>query len=96
MAQYPAGQLKLIIASMKVKSDRTDEAALHEWRPFAEQGDAYAQTGLGSLYDDGRGVPQDYNQARQWYEKAAAHGYALAEAGLGRLYLFGKGGSPRL
>jgi len=29
---------------------------------------------LGNLYLNGRGVPQDYELARQWYEKAAAIG----------------------
>ena len=34
-------------------------AALQEWRPLAEQGDAYAQYNLGWIYDSGRGVPQE-------------------------------------
>ena len=30
--------------------------ALHEWRPMAKQGDAYAQYSLGLLYHDGHGM----------------------------------------
>ena len=32
----------------------------------------------GWSYDYGQGVAQDYGQARQWYEKAAAAGHAGA------------------
>ncbi len=65
--------------------------ALREWRPLAEQGDADAQYNLGLMYDKGYGVPQDYVQARQWYEKAAAQGLADAQVGLGMLYRKGQG-----
>ena len=33
-----------------------------------------AMVNLGELYERGLGGAQDYKQARQWYEKAAAHG----------------------
>ena len=33
---------------------------------------------LGVLYDNGRGVAQDYAKAREWYEKAADKGDADA------------------
>lgn len=32
------------------------KAALEEWRPLAEQGDAKAQYNLGVMYDNGEGV----------------------------------------
>jgi TPR repeat protein len=65
--------------------------ALREWRPLAEQGDALAQYNLGVLYRNGRGVPQDDVQARQWYAKAAAQGQAKAQYNLGTLYFNGDG-----
>lgn len=43
-------------------------------RPFAEQGQAWAQFGLGTMYEDGKGVPKDDKQAEDWYRKAAAQG----------------------
>ena len=44
----------------KEASDRGDyEAALREWRPLAEQGDAVAQHNLGFMYLNGQGVAQD-------------------------------------
>ncbi|MDZ4733241.1 MAG: tetratricopeptide repeat protein [Nitrospirota bacterium] len=57
----------------------------------ATQGVAEAQTNLGMLYANGHGVPQDYSQARQWYEKAAAQGHALAQNNLAELYYAGLG-----
>jgi TPR repeat protein len=57
----------------------------------AAQGVAEAQTNLGLLYYDGRGVPRDYTKARGWFEKAAAQGHADAQYNLGMLYDFEKG-----
>ena len=46
---------------------------------------------LGILYNQGRGVRQDYHKAREWYEKAAAQGFATAQLNLGTLYNHGRG-----
>lgn len=47
------------------------------FKPFAElaQGDAIAQQRIGQMYYEGKGVPQDYNQAVFWYSKSYKHGY---------------------
>ena len=58
----------------------------------ANQGIAEAQNGLGELYAKGKGMPQDYVQARQWYEKAAAQGHPMAQNNLAELYFAGLGG----
>ena len=57
----------------------------------AEQGNADAQFNLGVMYDNGRGVRQDYAQAVQWYRKAAEQGYADAQYNLGVMYAQGQG-----
>jgi TPR repeat protein len=57
----------------------------------AELGDAEAQTGLGFLYYDGEGVPQDYKKAFEWLSKAAEQGNALAQYTLGVMYYEGFG-----
>jgi len=57
----------------------------------SEQDSAAAQTNRGLQYYNGQGVPQDYVQARQWYEKAAAQGNASAQNNLGVLYAEGQG-----
>ena len=40
---------------------------------------------LGLLYERGQGLPQDYDGAREWYEKAAAKGDESAKKALERL-----------
>jgi TPR repeat protein len=37
----------------------------------AEQGYAPAQNNLGLEYEDGRAVPQDYDEAVKWFRKSA-------------------------
>src|SRR5271166_5233830 len=41
--------------------------AMRLLRPLAERADARAQTDLGLMYDNGRGVLKDYGQALAWY-----------------------------
>jgi cell division septation protein DedD len=65
-------------------------AAVAEWRPLADQGDADAQFNLGQAYKLGRGVPMDLRIAQGWYEKAARQGHGQAQAILG-LVLFQSG-----
>ena len=52
--------------------------ALHFLRDAANEGDANAMDNLGSIYDSGeaekQGFAQDFAQAREWYERAAACG----------------------
>ena len=72
--------------------DRGDLAlAARLLRPLAEQGNAGAQTMLGSMYSEGQGVPQDNQEALKWYRKAAEQGYALAQFNLGVMYGSGRG-----
>ena len=64
---------------------------LQQLKTLAAQGSAWAQSQLGQLYANGRGMPQDYATARGWYEKAAVQGHAWAQAQLGQLYANGRG-----
>jgi TPR repeat protein len=65
--------------------------AAKEWRPLAEKGDAPSQFNLGLLYVDGHGVPQDFGQAVNWFERSAKQDYAKAQLNLGAMYGGGKG-----
>lgn len=67
------------------------EMALALWGPLGENGNAAAQHGLGTLYDAGRGVPQDYRQATSWFRLAAEQGHAAAQFSLGNAYAQGHG-----
>ena len=72
---------------MKLKNTTT----LKEWQKAADQGDASAQCNLGTMYENGTGVLQDYKQAVKWYQKAADQGDAGAQFNLGEMYRTGKG-----
>ncbi|MBX3302652.1 MAG: sel1 repeat family protein [Nitrospira sp.] len=57
----------------------------------AEAGDPGAQNQLGVFYSEGRGVPQNYLEAKDWFKKAADQGHADAQVNLGTLYSLGQG-----
>ncbi len=69
-------------------------AAMAEWAPMAEAGDAHAEYNLGLLYASGKGAPQDYAKAAKWYRKAAEQGVAAAQYNLGVMYANGQGVQP--
>jgi len=52
----------------------------------ASLGQARAQTYLGYMYANGRGVPQNYVIAAQWLRRAADQGFPTAQFLLGLLY----------
>jgi uncharacterized protein len=57
----------------------------------AEAGNPDAQNQLGVFYSEGRGVPQNYLEAKDWFKKAADQGHADAQVNLGTLYSLGQG-----
>jgi TPR repeat protein len=59
----------------------------------ANMGHPKAQYEVGFMYSSGRGVEQDYEQAREWYAKAAEKGHHPAQDNLGLLYEHGYGGA---
>ncbi|NJD61856.1 MAG: sel1 repeat family protein, partial [Deltaproteobacteria bacterium] len=65
--------------------------AVKWYRNAAEQGQAFAQTNLGRMYEKGNGVLQDSSAAADWYRKAAEQGYARAQHNIGVLYVEGRG-----
>jgi len=65
--------------------------ALQLARPLAEQGDARAQSILGSMYAKGQGVPQDHGEAARWYRLAADQNDAQAQYELAYRYALGDG-----
>ncbi len=72
-------------AGRKAYTDYNYAAALAEWQPLAEQGDARAQYEVGALHHYGRGVPKNPAKAAAWYRKAASQGHELAKKNLARL-----------
>ncbi len=68
-----------------------DARALSQLLSVAEEGDAHAQLMLGSMYEIGQGVTQDYAQAVKLYREAAEQGDADAQASLGVMCAIGQG-----
>ena len=67
------------------------QAALKEFLPLADQGEAPAQNYLGFMYDTGIGVIEDATEAVRWYRRAADQGDARAQTSLGFMYANGRG-----
>jgi len=65
--------------------------AFEKWRSAAQQGEAAAQSNLGIMYMNGRGVAQDYKEAVRWSLLAAQQGDAKAQLHLGFMYYNGRG-----
>ena len=60
-------------------------------RLAAEQGDVSAQNDLGTMYQNGEGVPQNVTEALRWFRLAADQGFAGAQVNLGVAYQNGLG-----
>ena len=72
-------------------ADITSTSPFEDVRSCAEQGHATAQTELGFMYGNGRGVLQDNAEAVRWYRLAAEQGDAVAQTNLGVMYSTGQG-----
>jgi uncharacterized protein YdaT len=79
------------LAGQIAYSKKDYRSALIEFGSSAKQGDEIAQCGLGRMYLEGKGVPQNYQVAADWFEKANAQGNALAQYYLAKMYLDGLG-----
>lgn len=78
-------------SAKKFYADKEYVKAAESFKVFAQSGNADAQRALGILYEFGRGVPQDDQQAVFWYQKAADQGSDIAQDRLGAMYENGRG-----
>ncbi len=78
-----------VVEWLSILADRDDSALYPAVR--AVQGSNVSQLYLGTLYEKGLGVPQNYVEAARWYRKAADWGNATAQFSLAYLYLRGVG-----
>jgi len=67
-----------------------DQAAIW-YQKAAEQGNANAQSALGTLYNSGRLGEPDHAKALRWYQAAAERGNPLAEYNIGYMHYAGRG-----
>jgi TonB family protein len=65
--------------------------ALVTFASLAKDGHAGAQGALGILYGEGRGVPQNPEEAVKWFRLGAGQGDAGSQTSLGLAYFAGKG-----
>ncbi len=74
------------------KPPQEDLAEAAKWyRKAAEQEDADAEAALGSMYQDGEGVPKDEVEAVKWYRRAARQCDRHAQQRMGFAYEQGRG-----
>ena len=66
------------------------KSALLLGRPVADQGDSRAQSLLGLIYLNGRGVQRNDPEAMKWYRRAADQGDADAQVKIGDMYFEGR------
>jgi tetratricopeptide (TPR) repeat protein len=67
-------------------------ASLKQFERAVSFGNTAAMNAIAILYRDGYGVPQDYGEARRWYEEAAAAGNSpIAMNSIGSFYENGRG-----
>jgi uncharacterized protein len=59
--------------------------------PLAQRGNAMAQTYVGFMFQNGRGLPQNYVAAADWYRAASEQGVPVAQFQLGLMYDKGHG-----
>ena len=94
MTEIPKRPFRVILLAATIfslfasSSQSTDIKAL---RKQADAGDAKAQFNIGSMYENGSGVEQDYAEAARWYRKAAERGDARAQYNLGIFHQNGWG-----
>ena len=84
-------QLDAYLDALAAEERQDFDSYIRLIRPLAEQGMPLAESGLGSAYLAGHGVPQDRAMAAAWFEKAADHGYPLAQMFIGNMYARGMG-----
>jgi TPR repeat protein len=63
--------------------------AMEDWRGLTT--DSTVQNDFGIMYKDGKGVPQNYATAVQWFSRSAAAGNSLGQNNLGGMYRDGLG-----
>jgi hypothetical protein len=87
-----AGQAEdLFAAGVEAAANGNHLEAADRWRQAAALDHADAAFRLGALYQEGRGVEQDYARAVEWYRRAADQGNESAWFNLGHMYAKGEG-----
>ena len=84
----------VVVEKNEGKAKELYERFFTELQKQAIDGDADAMYRMGDIYQYGfpqLGIPVYYQQAAEWYERAANKGYMVAQTSLGILYYLGLG-----
>lgn len=72
LAETGFGEARMRVSMLEI--ERGNYAEAHKWLPkLAADNDTRAMIELGLLYEHGKGVAKDLDQAIKWYERAAPH-----------------------
>jgi uncharacterized protein len=82
----PVAEAASVLAGRAPVNRGDDVVAARRIIPLAQRGDGYAQAMLGFMYANGRGVPQSYDVAVDWYLQAAEQGDPTGQYLLGLMY----------
>ena len=74
LSGMPVGAAQTIDEAVAAYERGDYTAAIRGFRKATEQGNAASQVNLGHAYAEGRGAPQDYQEALKWYRKATGGG----------------------
>ena len=77
--------------AIRLANDGKYALAYREFQALADSGDPRGHNGLGVLYANGLGVPQDDEAAARWFREGASLGFATAQYYLGEMYQEGRG-----
>jgi hypothetical protein len=91
MRQYPDVARFVYQAGRIANQQRDFVLARRYFEKAIAMGSGTGMGGLGTIYEYGQGVRQDYNEARRWYEKGVAAGQSYSMNRLGFLYETGAG-----
>jgi TPR repeat protein len=91
MRRYPDVARFVDQAGRAAQARKDNIKAVELYRAGIAKGSTASMTNLGILYYLGEGVAQDYGEARNWFEKAAALDNSSAMNGLADLYFYGRG-----
>jgi TPR repeat protein len=93
--QIELGNSYLVGASVGGRKLTQDFAEAMRWlEPAHEKGASTATFILGTMYEEGKGVPVDVGKAIEYYETAAGQGAYLPCVRLARIYAQGESVAP--
>jgi hypothetical protein len=85
--QYTPSILPIVPKQVKaIETTHPEQQDFKDILKFAQKGDSNAQSQLGMMYGNGKGVTQNSQEAAKWYTKAAEQGNVKAQCRLGFMY----------